>query len=269
MTYTYRYSYLDSEGRLRTDSEKIGAENWLAYLQANDERYGNLGEYITASFPALKAENPLVAAAIAGQLDETFRDNEPTVVFQFLMYCWSAFKTGEIPAGAWAAALAGSWQCGQRALLDHVALAESLVIRMFRAADPEALFRVGASRKNWDEYYAALPERIDIYRGISSGSKFKENGLCWTTDPEEAKRFAARNVTTATQIPGVIHARVPKPALLAVFDIAQAVVIDPTVAKEDLSTNFLSGPGLNKFRQNWKKLRAEEAEKLRAVANKR
>lgn len=265
MIYTYHYSVLEHDGRLAPASEKIDAAGWLAYLQANTERYGNLHEFIAAAFPAVKEENPLIAAAIAGQLDESFRDSDPTVVCQYAMYCWEAFSAGEIPAGAWAAALAAAWQSGERAMLDHLPLSEALVLRMFAAADKEALFRVGASRKDWDAYFAALPEQLDIYRGITTAMKRQENGLSWTTAPEQAKQFSGRNVRSASEIPGVLHARVPKTALLAVFEPGAEVLIDPTVAKAGLTTNFLSGSGLAKFRQNWKKWQAEQAERLRKV----
>jgi len=263
MIYTYRYTFLENSGRLRTDSEKIDADQWLTYLQANAARYGNLHDYVVASLKAIQEDDPLIAAAVVAEIDDTYRDGEPTAAFQFLMYCWTAFKAGEISATAWAAALASAWQSGQRSLPDGVALAENLLLRMFRSADREALFQVGASRKDWDGYQAALPERVEIYRGISSGSKFQENGLSWTTSPEEAKKFAARQVSTATQIPGVIRALVPGSAILAVFDFAQEVVVDPTIPKENVSTNFLNGSGLTKFRQNWKKLQAEETRKIR------
>ena len=240
MIYTYRYTFLENSGRIRTDSEKIDADQWLTYLQANAARYGNLHDYVVASLKAIQEDDPLIAAAVVAEIDDTYRDGEPTAAFQFLMYCWTAFKAGEISAAAWAAALASAWQSGQRSLPDGVALAENLLLRMFRSADREALFQVGAS-----------------------GSKFQENGLSWTTSPEEAKKFAARQVSTATQIPGVIRAQVPGSAILAVFDFAQEVVVDPTIPKENVSTNFLNGSGLTKFRQNWKKLQAEETRKIR------
>lgn len=263
MHFTYRYTYLDSTGRIKTDSEKIDADAWLDYLKANGERYGNLNDYISAAFATISAENPLVAAAIAGQIDETFHAAEPTAVFQYLMYCWVAFKAGKIPSTAWAAALGSAWLSGQRSLLDGVALAESLVIRMFREADKETLYQAATGRKGLDTYLAELPEEITAYRGISTASKFQQNGFSWTTDPEQAKKFSAKQVSTASQIPGVIRARIPKAAILAVFDEAREIVVDPTFEKAEINTSFLNGPGLTKFRQNWKKWQTEEAKKMR------
>ncbi|MCE1180744.1 MAG: hypothetical protein LWW81_00295 [Rhodocyclales bacterium] len=263
MRYTYKFNVLEADGRLVREREQIDAANWLDYLQANTARYGNLHEFIASALAAMKGENPLVAASIANQLDDSFAESEPTVVCQFALYCWQLFKAGEIPAGAWAGALAIAWQSCERSLLDTVALSEALVVRMFEAADKEALYRAGASREGWDAYFNALPDHVDVYRGVTTGLKHGENGLSWTLSPEIAKHYSGRNVQKANEIPGVICARVPKAAILAVFDQAQEVVLNPSVAKEIVQTSYLSGNGLSKFRQNWKKWRAEEAEKIR------
>jgi hypothetical protein len=263
MIYTYKYSVLERDGRLTHEAEKIDSTNWLDYLKANTGRYGNLHEFIESSFPALKQENPLIAASIATQIDEIFQDKEPTAVFQYTMYCWDAFTTGEIPAGAWAAAFAHAWQSGQRSMLDSISLSQALVVRMFEAADKEALFRVGANRKDWDEYFAALPETVEIYRGISTATKHMEDGLSWTLSVEEAKKFSGLNVQTERDIPGVLLARIPKEAILALFEPGQEVIINPSVPKQEIRTNFLSGTGLTKFRQNWKKWKADEAKRIK------
>ena len=263
MIYTYKYTALDANDRLTQQSEKIDSAQWLDYLKANTERYGNLHEYIEAAFPALSGGDPLVAAAIGEEIDEMFRDKEPTALFQYTLHCWDAFKAGCIPAGAWAAALAVAWQSGQRTMLDHVALSQALVVRMFQSADKEVLYRVGTGREGWADYYAALPEHIDIYRGITTGMKHAETGLCWTTNADHAKQFSGSNVRKASEIPGVIHATLAKTAILAVFDHRDEIVIDPSAEKQNLTTNYLNGPGLTKFRQNWKKWQAEEEKRAR------
>ena len=267
MIYTYQYRVIEADGRIGKASEKIDASAWLDYLRANEERYGNLHEFITASFPALQTDNPLVAAALASQIDEIFAEREPTAVCQYALYCWESFRAGEIPAGAWGAALAGAWHCAGGVLPDSVRLGERQLVDMFAAADKEALFRVGASRKNWDEYYAALPEQVAIYRGVSTASKYMENGLCWTTDPEQAKRFSARQVRKQSDVPGVLHALVAKSAILAVFEEGDELIVDPAAEKQQLTRNFLSGSGLVKFRQNWKKWHAEEEARQRQAAD--
>lgn len=262
MIYTYHRRMLEADGRIVKESEKIDSAGWLDYLQANTDRYGNLHEYIAAAFPAIKTGDPLVAASIAAQIDEIFGEREPTAILQYTLYCWDAFKAGEISAAAWGAALALAWQNGDPSMLDSVSLSEALVVRMFEAADREALFRIATGRQNRDEFFAALPEQMVIYRGISTASKHMENGFSWTLDPEEAKRCSARNVRNASDIPGVLHAVVARDAVLAVFDAGQEVVIHPEVPKENLTRNFLSGTGLTKFRQNWKKWQGEEAKKI-------
>lgn len=263
MLYTYQFTTIEADGRLGKQTEKIDSSTWPDYLKAQSDRYGNLDEFIVASFPALSGENPLFAASLADQIDDIFSDKEPTAVFQYLMYCWDAFEGGRISAKAWGAALAFAWHCGERAMLDHVQIKEAQILRMFEAADKEALLRVGASRQDWESYFTALPEQLDIYRGISTASSHLENGLSWTTHPEEAKRFAGRSVFSASDIPGVIHAQVPKTALLAVFEGGDEVLIDPRVAKLNVTNNFLKGTSLNKFRQNWKKWKADEIAKIK------
>jgi hypothetical protein len=262
MKYTYHFNVLAANGRITQESEKIDATTWLESLRTDTERYGNLYEFITAGLEAARRDNPLLAASLAQQLDEACREADPTLLFQFTLYCWHAFKAGQIPAGAWAAVLANAWQAEGRAMLDHVSLPLALVLDMFSAADREALFRVGASRKDWDAYYAALPDEIDIYRGITTGMKHLEDGLSWTTNANHAREFSGRNVRTASEIPGVIHARVPKQALLATLDIRDEVVIDPRIPKLNPSTQYLSGTGLIKFRKNWKKWQEAQEERI-------
>ena len=269
MIYTYKYTVLERDGRIGKETEKIDSAKWLDYLKAHTERYGNLHEFIEAALPAMKVDNPLIAASIASQIEETFGDKEPTAIFQYAMYCWDLFKAGQLSAGAWGAALAFVWHGGERGMLDHVALSEELIVRMFEAADKETLLRVGLSREGWEAYFAELPEHLDIYRGISTGSKQAENGLSWTTNAEEAKRCSARNVQEASEIPGVLHAVVPKSAILAVFEAGDEVVVDPRIAKQQVTTNYLSGVGLTKFRQNWKKWKTAEADKLKEAQKAR
>lgn len=262
MIYTYKFSVIDPEGKVSQETEKVNTTGWLDYLKANPDRYGNLHEFLASSFPALNGEDPLVAASIAMQVDEQLGQHEPTIVIQYALYCWEAFKAGQIPSGAWGAALACGWVCSERALLDGVVLKQDQVLEMFEAADKEALFRIGCGKKGWDTYLAALPDEVSIYRGVSTGSKYLENGLSWTLSAEEAKQFAGKNVRTAKDIPGVIQASVPKSAILAAFGVGKEVVIDPRVTKQNVVNNFLSGPGLSKFRQNWKKWKAAEATRL-------
>lgn len=257
MRYTYQYLAIEHDGRVTTDKEQIDSATWLDYLRANRDRYGNLHEYIAAALASLPADNPLVAADIAGQIDEIFHAQEPTAVFQFAMYCWDAFNAGRLSAAAWGAVLGTAWRCGERAMLDHVPLSGALIVRMFKAADQATLFRVGTGRADWDDYLAALPERIPVYRGVTTATKHSETGLCWTTQAEKAKQFSGQNVRNLTDIPGVLHALVPRTALLAAFGQGDELVLDPAVPKEAVHSSYLSGPGLSKFRQNWKKWKAE------------
>jgi len=47
-------------------------------------------------------------------------------------------------------------------------------------------------------------------------------------------------------------------AVLAFFGQGDELVINPAIAKEHQETHYLSGTGLSKFRQNWKKWQAAE-----------
>lgn len=258
MRYTYQYLVIEHDGRVTTDKEQIDAATWLDYLQAHTDRYGNLHEFVTASLAALPNENPLVAGAIANQIDEIFCTQEPTAVFQFAMHCWEAVQAGTFSAESWGAVLATAWECGERAMLDHIPLSTSLVVRMFAAADAESLYRVSASKEDWAAHLAGLPDEIPLFRGITAAMKHHENGLCWTTDPNKAKQFAAQNTRKLDDIPGVLHARVPKSAILAVFGQGDELVINPAIAKINLQSSYLSGSALSKFRQNWKKWKAAD-----------
>jgi hypothetical protein len=262
MKYTYHFNVLAPNGRITQESEKIDATTWLDALRTDTERYGNLYEFISGGLEAANRDNPLLAASLAKQLDEACRDADPTLLFQFTMSAWHTFKNGNMPAGSWAAILATAWQAEERSMLDHVSLSQAQIIDMFKAAEREALFRVGASRKDWDAFYAELPEEIDIFRGITTDMKYQEDGLSWTTNANQAREFSGRNVRSATEIPGVIQARVPKQALLAMFDIRDEVVIDPRVPKLNVKTHYLSGTGLIKFRKNWKKWQEAQEERI-------
>lgn len=269
MRYTYHYRVVAADGRISKASEQIAAADWLNDLQTARERYGNLGEFVAAAFPALNGDDPLVAAALVHQIDDLFHAQEPTAVAQFLLYCWSEFTAGRIGAAAWGAALGAAWPACERSLLDTVSLSEAQCLQMFAAAEPEALFRAGAGRKDWAAFLAAQPESLLLYRGVSTGSRYFANGLCWTFDPERAKLHAAHQVRQSSDIPGVIQARIAKSAVLAAFDDAAALVVDPRVSKQVLSTSYLSGSALHKFRQNWKKWQADERERaLQAPAGR-
>lgn len=258
MRYTYQYLVLEADGRVTTDKEQIDSSNWLDYLRANQERYGNLHEYIEASLASLPADTPLVAADITAQIDETFRTHQPTAVFQFAMYCWDAFNDGRLSASAWGAILGTAWNCGERAMLDHVPLSSALVVRLFEAADKDTLFRAGTGREDWSDFLASLPEQIPVYRGITTALKHRETGLCWTTNPGKAKQYSGQNVRNLNDIPGILSALVPRSAILAAFGQGDELLLDPGAPREQLQNNYLSGAGLNKFRQNWKKWKAAE-----------
>lgn len=258
MRYTYQYLVLEANGRVTTDKEQIDASAWLDYLAAHTDRYGNLGEFVTAALAALPTQDPLVASAITADIDELFCTQQPTAVFQFAMYCWEEFRAGRLSAQAWSAVLGTAWDCGERAMLDHIPLNSAQVVQMFEAADKDTLFRVTARRDDWASFFAGLPDLIPVYRGITTALKYRENGLCWTTLSEKAKQLSGQNVKTADDIPGVVAALVPKTAVLAFFGQGDELVINPAIAKEHQETHYLSGTGLSKFRQNWKKWQAAE-----------
>lgn len=258
MRYTYQYRVLEHDRRVTTDKEPIDASTWLDYLAANAERYGNLGEFVTAALAALPTQDPLVGSAITADIDEMFCTQQPTAVFQFAMYCWEECRAGRLSAQAWSAILGTAWGCGERAMLDHIPLSSAQIVQMFEAADKETLFRVTARRDDWASFFAGLPDLIPLYRGITTAMKYRENGLCWTTLSDKAKQLSGQNVRTANDIPGVVAALVPKTAVLAFFGQGDEMVINPAIAREHEETHYLSGTGLSKFRQNWKKWQAAE-----------
>jgi hypothetical protein len=133
-------------------------------------------------------------------------------------------------------------------MLATVKLSQAQVIEMFKAAPIQVIHKiVSHSGHDVQAEYDALPETLDVARGVSTGIDHYENGFSWTTDAEEVIKFAALNCQTKKEIPGFIHATVPKSAILAMFSFENEVVLDPTVKKLKVQKHFLRGSELRQF----------------------
>jgi hypothetical protein len=135
-------------------------------------------------------------------------------------------------------------------MLGTVKLGQAEVLKMFNSAPKQDLFLVATGRREWNSYFESLGDEIEVYRGISTGSQLHENGFSWTTDAGQAWKFAALNTHTKKEIPGVISARVPKQAILAVFDYESEIVVNPTLPKRGISIQYLKGSALREFYRN-------------------
>lgn len=94
-------------------------------------------------------------------------------------------------------------------------------VKLFRKCDMQTLM-TEAERKNYD----ALPEKIEIYRGVRKGSK-KVKGMSWTSDFKVAEWFSKR--FTAEHDRGNIYkAVICKSDVLAYFQSASEseIVVD-------------------------------------------
>ena len=132
-----------------------------------------------------------------------------------------------------------------------VKLSQTEVIELFKAAPMHVINKIVSNgRIDVQAEYDALPDAIDVIRGVSTGINNFEDGFSWTRINEEAVRFAALNCQTKKDIPGFIRATIPKNAVLAMFSFEGEVVVDPTIKKLKIQTHFLRGPELRKFHAN-------------------
>lgn len=248
MKFEYRTTLIDRVNRTAKNiTYTLDAGSWLEHIRARPSEYGNIADVVESALPGLKSGHRGFAAALALNIDKASRDINANIIFELVMYCWHGLKSGQFPAETWAGALGYGWQCGKRGMLGGVKLAQATVVEMFAAAPKSALFWVATGRDDWDDYHRSLADEIEVYRGISTHSQLQDKGFCWTTDWEQAWKFAAMNTHSLMEIPGVITAKIPKQAVLAVFDFESEITVDPTVPKISSTTRFLKGADLRKF----------------------
>jgi hypothetical protein len=246
MKYEYRATLIDRKNKIAKNiTYFIDPASWIEYTRTRRDEYANVAEVVESALPELKKGDYELAGAVLHDIDRKFEKVNGNVVFEFMMYCWHGFKTGVFSDEIWSIILGCGWQCGSRGMLGGVNLRQDTVLEMFSASIPKLLYWAGAPRgeEDWEKYYDSLPEEMTVYRGFSTGSQLQENGFSWTTDLQEAWKFAAMNTHTKKEVPGVLGAIIPKSAILAVFDFESEIVVCQSARKFDHTSalNFDQG----------------------------
>lgn len=254
MIFSYRSTLVDhASGKAKNLITPIDTEKWLDRVRDNPlGLYGNSAQLIEEHVLAtLQAGDVMMVAAIVSKLDDEWRGKNNCIIFELAMFVYAGFKAGQYTAETWAAVLAVAWQSGSRGMLATVKLSQAQVIEMFKAAPMHVLHKiVSHDGLVVQAEYDALGDTLDVARGVSTGIDHYEDGFSWTTDAEEVIKFAALNCQTKKEIPGFIHATVPKTAVLAMFSFENEVIIDPTVKKIKVVKHFLRGSELRNFHAN-------------------
>jgi hypothetical protein len=251
MLFTYRATIVNREtSRLENIATSVDTDKWLDFMRRDEKGlYGNSADLVEQHLLPLLAGDDLEAIYnLVLQLYEGWRPRNGIVIFQLAMFVWAGYKAGRYSADVWATVLAVAWQSGSRGMLAATKLTQSQVIEMFKAAPRHTLLRMGEFEgEDLNRDYDALPESIQVFRGVSTGIDHFEDGFSWTLDVAQCKTFSTLNCQNSKEIPGFVIATIPKDAILAMFSYENEVVVDPTVPKTDVSKYFLRGKELRDF----------------------
>jgi hypothetical protein len=254
MIFLYRSTLVNSAtGGVQNLTTSVDTDRWFQHMRTDKYGlYGNSADLVEEHvLPALAGNDIMAIAAIASTLDEQWRKHNRVAIFELAMFVWAGFKAGMYSAEAWAAVLAIAWQSGSRGMLATMRLSQAQVIEMFKAAPMHVIHKiVSHSGHDVQAEYDALPDTIDVARGVSTGIDHYEDGFSWTRDAEEIIKFAALNCHTKKEIPGFLRATIPRSAILAMFSFESEVVVDPTVKKLNVEKHFLRGAELRDFHAN-------------------
>ena len=253
MLFTYRATMVNREtGRVENVGTTVDTDKWFDFMR-KDERglYGNSADLVEQHLIPLLSGDDLEAISNAVfQLYEGWRPRNKIVIFQLAMFVWAGYRAGRYSADVWATVFAFAWQSGSRGMLAATKLTQSQVIEMFKAAPRHTLLRMGEFEgEDLNRDYDALPEQIQVFRGVSTGIDHFEDGFSWTLDVAQCMTFAALNCQNKKEIPGFVLATIPKQAILAMFSYENEVVVDPTVPKIEVAKRFLRGKELRDFRR--------------------
>jgi len=222
--------------------ERIAAEAEGDYQKQIDE--ANLPPYVVkkieslnkviskfgGSIGATKIERVLrfFPILVNDDLDEIEKQEAATNLFSALDdesrvgYCYWSFlecKNNQISRAVWSKILIAGHQEGKLGSLLS-ALKQSVVIRMFKLAEASYLMEEQEYRR-----FLNLPNEFTIYRGGAGVSVDKlKNGICWTTNIDQAAWFADR----FSEIKGegvVIEATVKKENIFGCFDYEDEVIV--------------------------------------------
>lgn len=254
MLFTYRATMVDRQsGRFKNLATTVDTDKWLEFMRKDENGlYGNSADVVEQHFLPLLRDDDLEAIYDAVlELNEGWRKRNAIIIFQLAMYVWAEYKAGRCSSDAWATVLAFAWQSGSRGMLAATKLSQAQVIEMFKAAPRRTLLQMGQlGEDDLNQVYESLPERIQVYRGVSTGLDHFETGFSWTLDVAQCKTFSALNCQNKKEIPGFVIATVRKDAILAMFSYEQEVVVDPAVPKQDVTKYFLRGKELRDFHRD-------------------
>jgi hypothetical protein len=163
----------------------------------------------------------------------------------FTLHMWHQFNNGKISPSVWGTLLKESWEYGKDGcLILGAKIPSDLIIQMFESAPKEILMN-GHDELN---KFINTPETIEIWRGVSSESAFKHNGMSWTTNREQAMWFAYRNLNhIKTEQPTLLRAVIAKEKILARFNYEWEVVVSPTSSIMDVEETVLPEDSADKI----------------------
>lgn len=259
MLFKYRSTLVHREtGKAVNTSYTIDTELWFERLAdpKHQHMYHNSKQMIEVDLlPRANDADVEIFCALLHNCYNAWKVVNQPLIFELAMYFWAQYKKGLISSKVWAAVLAVAWQAGRRGMLACVALNANQVREMFKAADLETLHYLSSGDENdLVAAYAALPDEIAVYRGVSTGIEHHLDGFSWTTDPAEAAAFLMRNCHNDREIPGICQAIVKKESVLALFDFENEVVVDPAVPKVEADVSFFKGKDLRDFRKQHRRL---------------
>lgn len=194
--------------------------------------------------------------------EEIFNFLEDWARLRFTLYVWELRKSGEVTGEVWGRTLILAWQRGKtECLLLRAKISKSKIVEMFAKASPASLMG------NPGEYdrYLGLPKKITIWRGANHNSKFKNNGLSWSLNKDQAQWFAYRFSSEHSQ-PILIRAVIPKCAVLAALDYEQEIIVSPQhiikVSAEETLSNASKATILKQLKARIQKGKSAQSKKV-------
>lgn len=162
---------------------------------------------------------------------------------KFTLHLWELRQVGELDAAVWAVVLKETWLRGKTGcLLLKAKLSPKTVVKMFRLACPSTLMQEQFGTSTEAEVFSTLPEKVRVWRGVSSASRHSVTGYSWTLDCNQAVRFAHRAAMLKKGQPLLVEAEISRSAFLALFAQEQELVLDPTKSRLVFNTQSVVLP---------------------------
>lgn len=231
------------------------ADQWRADLTELYKRVRHLNSKSSGSNEAHwdKHFMPLYNDAINGDVDAAYTLwilLEDCERLKLTLHLWELAEERLITPQVWAATLLSSWQRGNAGcLLLKAKLTQKQIVSMFNYACPATLM---GDEEELSRFHS-LSEDIEIWRGTTSSTKYRETGMSWSSSGLQAEWFAYRNLNDDGDEPILIRAIAKKSDLLASFNYENEIVVNPmrTTRLNILSITRLS----NDYESRMKELR--------------